>query len=70
MGTPPGQVTPSAPTASNPAPWYAHLVTGGVVMAAGVALSIVGNDMILGAALVTAGATFLGVSAGVSAAGQ
>ena len=45
------------------APWYSHLLTGAVVIGAGLALIREGQPS-EGAVLVGSGATFLGVGAG------
>ena len=47
------------------APWYSHLVTGAVVILAGLALVHEGQPT-EGATLVGAGAAFLGVGAGAA----
>ncbi|MHB8564876.1 MAG: hypothetical protein ACYDDA_13270 [Acidiferrobacteraceae bacterium] len=47
-------------------PWYAHLATGAVAIAAGLAMMLMG-DVETGAFIVGSGVTFLGVGAGVAA---
>ena len=66
-GFPPS--TPSAPTVPLPsasAPWWSHLVTGAVAIAAGVYVAKM-IDPSAGLAMIGAGLTFLGVGAGVAA---
>lgn len=49
-------------------PWYAHVIIGAVVLAAGVALTIARpDDAAEGYALIGSGVTFLGVGSGVAA---
>ncbi len=47
------------------APWYAHLITGAVAIAAGLALVRLG-DVETGAMIVGSGVTFLGVGLGAT----
>ena len=47
------------------APWYAHLATGAVAIAAGLALVRLG-DVETGAMIVGSGVTFLGVGSGAA----
>jgi hypothetical protein len=47
------------------APWYAHLATGAVGIAAGLGLVVLGQTQI-GSVVVGSGVTFLGIGAGVA----
>jgi hypothetical protein len=65
---PPATTSATTATTDTPsAPWYAHVIIGGMALGAGIALYALGA-VTIGEALVVSAIAFLGVGSGVAAA--
>lgn len=65
----PSVTSAPAPPTSSPVPWWAHILIGALILAAGVALEFAGNANAANLApqLIGGGLALLGVGAGVAA---